>query len=121
MADPTREVINCIIKVHQTHGPGFLESIYRNSMYIELLRQHGLDATREEEITIYYEGEEVGCHRLDLWVNREVVLELKTVEELNMDHDAQLRSYLKATGCKIGLLVNFAKHKADWRRIDLDE
>ena len=51
-----------------------------------------MSVTREEEITIYYEGEEVGRRRLDLWVNREVILELKTVEELNKDHYAQLRS-----------------------------
>lgn len=119
MADPTRVIINCIIKVHQFHGPGFRENVYRNSLFIELAKR-GLSVTCEEEIRIYYEGVDVGVHRLDLWVNREVVLELKTVEELNKDHYAQLRSYMKASNTKIGLLVNFAKDKAEWRRVDMD-
>ena len=119
MPDPTGEIINCIIKVHNAHGPGFREYIYRNSMFIEL-HKRGLSTTREETIPIYYEGEVVGSHRLDLWLNREVVLELKTVEELNKDHYAQLRSYMKASHTSIGLLVNFAKDKADWRRIDME-
>ena len=69
----TERVINGIIKVHSTLGPGFLESIYRNALAIELRKQN-LAIEREKEVIIYYEGEEVGRHRLDLLVEGSVVL-----------------------------------------------
>ena len=114
----TERIINAIITVHRTPGPGFLESIYRNALMLES-RKQGLEVEVEKEIVICYDGVEVGRHRLDLMVGGQVVLELKTVEELGRAHYAQLRSYLKASGCKTGLLVNFAGDKADFRRVDL--
>jgi len=113
----TEEVIKCIIKVHKTLGPGFLESVYRRALLLEL-RMSGLEAVTEKEVIIKYEGEEVGKHRLDILVEGEVVLELKTVEMLNKAHYAQVRSYLKATGLKTAMLVNFSKERADFRRIE---
>ena len=113
----TERVINGIIKVHSTLGPGFLESIYRNALAIELRKQNQA-IEREKEVIIYYEGEEVGRHRLDLLVEGSVVVELKTVEELGKAHYSQVRSYLKATRCKRGILVNFADAKADFRRVE---
>jgi len=114
----TERIINAIITVHRTLGPGFLESIYRNALMLES-RKQGLEVEVEKEIAVCYDGVEVGRHRLDLVVDGQVVLELKTVEELGRAHYAQLRSYLKASGCKTGLLVNFAGDKADFRRVDL--
>jgi GxxExxY protein len=67
---------------------------------------------------IEYEGQVVGRHRLDLVVDRLVVVELKTVEELGRAHYAQVRSYLRATGLPVALLINFSKQKADYRRIE---
>lgn len=116
--DLTGRIINAIITVHRTLGPGFLESIYRNSLMLELKKQD-LEVEREKEIAIHYDATEVGRHRLDLLVEGQIVLELKTVEELGRAHYAQLRSYLKASNCATGLLVNFAGDKADFRRIDL--
>ncbi len=114
----TEAIIQCIIKVHQTLGPGFLEQIYSRALVIELTKQ-GLTVETEKGIVIYYQGEEVGRHRLDILVENEVIVELKTVEELSKAHYAQVRSYLKATGIKVALLVNFAKEKADFRRVEL--
>ena len=71
----------------------------------------------EKEIKIYYEGREVGFHKLDIVVERQVVIELKTVEALGKVQYAQIRSYLKAAKLEIGLLVNFARERADFRRI----
>jgi GxxExxY protein len=116
--DLTGRIINAIIAVHRTLGPGFLESIYRNSLMLELKKQN-LEVEHEKEIAIHYDGAEVGRHRLDLLVDGCIVLELKTVEELGRAHYAQLRSYLKASECTTGLLVNFSGDKADFRRIDL--
>lgn len=113
----TRRIIECIIRVHQVLGPGFLETIYRHALLIEL-RSRGLDTETEKEIVIRYEGRVVGKHRLDLLVEGQVIVELKTVEALNKVHYAQVRSYLKATGLKTALLVNFASDTADFRRID---
>ena len=115
----TELIIQSIIRVHQILGPGFLESIYRKALMIEL-RKQGLNVETEKEAVVYYEAEEVGRHRLDIVVEDRVIIELKTVEELSKAHYAQVRSYLKATGLKIGLLVNFAKEKADFRRIEIE-
>lgn len=115
----TEKIIQCIIKVHQTLGPGFLESVYRRAMLIELIKQK-LRVETEKEIVIYYEGEEIGRHRLDILVEGRVIVELKTVEELSKAHYAQVRSYLKATGLNVCILVNFAKEKADFRRVELE-
>jgi len=115
----TELIIQSIIRVHQILGPGFLESIYRKALMIELMKQE-LNVETEKEAVVYYEAEEVGRHRLDIVVGDRIIIELKTVEELSKAHYAQVRSYLKATGLKIGLLVNFAKEKADFRRIEIE-
>ncbi len=114
----TRVVIEAIIRVHQTLGPGFLESIYRNALVLELAGR-GLNVENERQIVIHYEDKPVGRHVLDVVVNGAVVLELKAVEELCPAHYAQLRSYLKASKIKTGLLVNFGGEKADFRRVEL--
>lgn len=118
ISDPlTARIINAIIEVHQTLGPGFLENIYRNALVLELERR-GFQVRTEEEVVIRYRGELIGRHRLDLVVNDAVLLELKTVENLGKYHYAQVRSYLKASGFSTGLLVNFASSTADFRRIE---
>jgi GxxExxY protein len=113
----TARVIQCVIRVHQTLGPGFLEKVYRRALVIEFRKQN-LSLDIEKQIVVYYNGEEVGCHRLDFLIERQLILEVKTVENLSRAHYAQLRSYLKATGLSAGLLVNFADHRADFRRVN---
>jgi GxxExxY protein len=113
----TDRIIHCIIRVHQTLGPGYLESIYRRALLIEL-RRVKLSVETEKDIVVVYDGYVVGRHRLDIVVEGKVILELKAVDSLNKVHYAQLRSYLKATGLKHGLLINFADDRADFRRVD---
>ena len=113
----TETIIQSIIQVHQTLGPGFLESVYRRALLLEL-RRRNLGVETEKEVIVYYQDEEVGRHRLDLVVENKVIVELKTVDDLSNAHYAQVRSYLKATGLPIALLVNFAKEKADFRRVE---
>lgn len=103
--------------MHRKLGPGFLEVIYRRSLLIEL-RKASLRADTEKEFRVFYDGKEVGLHRLDLLVEGQVIVELKTVEHLGKEHYAQVRAYLKATGLKKALLVNFSKEKSDFRRIE---
>jgi GxxExxY protein len=100
-------------------GPGFVESIYRKALLVEL-EEAGLLAETEKEVPVYFKDRVVGVHRLDLLVENEIVVELKAVEELTRHHYAQIRSYLKATGLSIGLLVNFSKDKSDFRRVEME-
>jgi len=115
----TDRIINACINVHKELGPGFLESIYHNALKLELKRQN-LDFESEKEVRIKYLGEGVGTHRIDLFIESEIVVELKTVEDLHKKYYAQLRSYLKAMNKEVGLLVNFAGFKLDVRRVELD-
>ncbi|MCK4329017.1 GxxExxY protein [candidate division WOR-3 bacterium] len=114
----TDRIIKACINVHIQLGPGFLESIYHKALEVELNKQ-GLEFQTEKEYKIFYDGIEVGTHRLDLLVEDAVIVELKTVEEMHKKYYAQLRSYLKATNKEVGLLVNFADFKVDVRRVEL--
>ncbi len=73
-----------------------------------------------KEVKVTYYGEDVGIHKLDLLIEGEIVVELKTVEELNKKYYAQVRSYLKALNKQVGLLVNFSSYKLDVRRVELE-
>ena len=108
-----------MIAVHKELGPGFIEKVHRRSVEIEL-RYQAIRFESEREITLEYRGEKVGIHRLDLFVEGQLVVELKTVETLHKKHYAQLRSYLKAVGRPAGLLVNFADFQLDARRVELN-
>ncbi|MBM3289416.1 MAG: GxxExxY protein, partial [Candidatus Hydrogenedentes bacterium] len=114
----TGKIINAIITVHSTLGPGFIEGPYKRALAIEC-RKRGIRFEVEKEFTIFYDGEEIGTHRLDMLVEDAIVVEAKTVERLAKVRYAQVRSYLKATGLKVGILVNFATEMADFRRVEL--
>ena len=112
----SNQIIGAAIKVHKELGPGFLESIYEEALKVELSKNE-LDFASQVEVQIEYLGVPVGLHRLDLLVQNEVIVELKAVKELADIHFAQLRSYLKATGMKVGLLLNFSKPTLEVRRV----
>jgi GxxExxY protein len=113
--DLTYRIIDAIIKVHSELGPGFLEGTYQRALTIEL-RKRGHAVATEVDVSISYDGQVIGRHRLDLVVASAV--RVKTVEDLGRIHYAQVRSYLRATGLSIALLVNFSKERADYRRIE---
>ena len=115
--DLTRGIIRCIIRVHETLGPGYLEALYRNALVMEL-DENGFKVETEKEVLVFYREKEVGRHRLDILVEGKVIVELKAVDELSRAHYAQIRAYLKATGLSTGLLVNFSKRLADYRRVE---
>ncbi len=114
----TDKIIKCAIEVHKTLGPGFMENIYESALIYEM-KQQGLKVENQKVISILYKGTAIGEHRLDLVVEDEVVIENKTVKEFNDIHKAQILSYLKATGKRIGLLINFAKTKIEIKRVIL--
>ena len=101
------EVIGCAMKVHHNLGPGLLESIYEKAMMIEL-KHKGISAVNQVPVRVMYEGEDLGEGlRLDILVNDELIVELKSVEELRPIHFKQLQTYLKVTNKRLGLLINF--------------
>lgn len=111
-------VIGCMIEVHKELGPGFLESVYHRALELELAHQ-GIAFESENEIELRYRGKSIGTHWLDLLVEGQLVVELKTVETLHKKHYAQVRSYLKAARKPIGLLANFSAYQLDPRRVEL--
>lgn len=104
--EAARRVVNAAIEVHRELGPGYLESVYQAALEIEL-RLRGVRFEREAPFRVEYKGREVGTGRIDLLVERCVIVEIKAVEQLNEVHVAQALSYLKATGLALALLINF--------------
>jgi len=106
-SDLVHRVIGASIEVHRCIGPGLLESAYRACLQKEL-RAQGVAFESEVRLPVIYKGEPVECHyRIDFWFGDELVVELKSVENLLPVHSAQLLTYLKLTGAKQGLLINF--------------
>src|SRR5262245_59703534 len=100
------DTIGCAIAVHRSLGPGFLESIYKKAMHIEL-NARGLSYESEKPLTVQYRGIHIEGQRADLIVAGLIVVELKAVSRLDDVHRAQLTSYLRTTGLRGGLLINF--------------
>ena len=103
----SKEVIGAGIEVHRCLGPGLLEAVYVECMAVELM-ERGINAIREVTVPLLYKGRELGKPlRLDLVVENSLIIEAKSVETLLPVHSAQLLTYLKMTGLKLGLLFNF--------------
>ena len=114
------QTIGCAIRVHKKLGPGFREGIYQDAMRVELTRSE-LRWDSELWIDMYYEGRPLRRQRLDLVVDRLIVVEIKALERLHPVHEAQILSYMKAAHLPVGLLMNFNTRllKAQLRRFVL--
>lgn len=103
----TEQIIGAAIEVHRVLGPGLLESAYSSCLVFEL-RERGFRVEQERPLPVVYKSVKLDCgYRLDLVVENLVIVEIKAVERLNSVHEAQLLSYLRLYGCKVGLLINF--------------
>ncbi len=103
----TEKIIGCAIKVHRALGPGLLESAYQECLLYEI-RKNGLLVEKEKPVPLVYEEVKLECgYRIDLLVERKIVVEVKSVESLNELHLTQILTYLKLTKNHIGLLINF--------------
>ena len=103
----TGQIIGAAIEVHKTLGPGLLESAYEECLCRELSLR-GFSYERQKEVPVEYKGVRLDCgYRLDIVVSESVVLELKACDRLERIHQAQLLTYLKLSGIKYGLLINF--------------
>ncbi|MBY5949917.1 GxxExxY protein [Algoriphagus marincola] len=103
----TEQILSCAFKVHSKLGPGLLESAYQACLKYEL-EKLGFDVKSEVPVPLIYEEIKLECgYRIDLLVEDQVILELKTVEQLTDVHKAQVLTYLKFSGYRVGLLLNF--------------
>ena len=112
----TEKVIACIFEVSNRLGCGYLEKLYENAMLVELAHC-GLKARAQEPLKIFYRGALIGEYFADLLVEDVVIVEIKAVKNLDEIHTAQCLNYLKGTGIKVCLLVNFAKPKVEIKRL----
>jgi GxxExxY protein len=112
----SERIIGCAFRVLNTLGTGFLEKVYENALVIEM-REAGLLVAQQKGITVYYNGIVVGEYVADLVVEGIVIVELKASKTLDPAHTAQCINYLKATGLRVCLLLNFAKPRLEIHRI----
>ena len=112
----THKIIGCAMKVHSALGNGFQEVIYQRALAIEMERQ-GLGFQREMEMTIYYEGIDIGTRRVDFFVDDIIMVELKALIKLEDVHLAQAMNYCQAYNLPIGLLINFGAKSLEFKRV----
>lgn len=112
----TDGIIAAFYEVYNTLGYGFLERVYQNALYLELLSR-GFNCEAQRQIKVYFKGKEVGVYYADIVVNDCIILELKANENLCPEHEAQLLNYLKSTEIEIGLLLNFGERPQVRRKI----
>ena len=111
----TRKVIGCAYKVFNELGFGFLESIYKKAMIIELVKDN-LKVEAEKPLKVYYDNQIIGDFYIDLYIEDKIIVELKSVETLVKQHEVQLVNYLKGLQKDIGLLINFGPSGVDVKR-----
>ncbi len=107
--DISRIILDCAYKVHTKLGSGLLERVYRESLAYELTKC-GLDVEQEKAYPVIYDEIKFDCgYRVDIIVNNKVIIELKVVENFTIEHTAQCLTYMRLSGCRLGLLLNFYK------------
>ena len=118
-SDETERIIHACFEVHKQLGCGFLESVYQEALAIELAIED-IPFEVEKKLPVFYKGHELKkCFVVDFLCYNNIVLELKAVEFLNNEHFSQVLNYLKATGLKVGLLVNFGSRSVQVKRVVL--
>ena len=114
--DLTEKVIGACFEVSNELGRGFLESVYEKALLI-VLQQKGLKAQKQVSLRVNFRDHDVGEFYADIIVEGRLLLELKVAKNLGLEHEAQLINYLKASGIKVGLLINFGQQKVEWKRL----
>jgi GxxExxY protein len=112
----TEKILAAAFTVQNVLGSGFLEKVYENAMALQLQRM-GLQVEQQKSIQVRYDGVVVGDYVADLVIEGRVIVEFKASSQLDPVHEAQLLNYLKATGVRVGLLLNFGRPKLQYRRL----
>jgi len=111
------KIIGAAMEVHKELGAGFLESVYQEAFELELQKQ-SIPFEREKLLNIFYKGQKLKKRYMsDFVCYDEIVVELKALGELNSDHEAQILNYLKTSGLKLGLLINFGTRSLEYKRL----
>lgn len=113
--DLAGQIIGCAMEVHSELGPGLNESVYQKSLAIELASQ-GFQVIAEKKIKVFYKGHDVGHFAADLFINDVLIVELKALQHLLPEHEAQLVNYLAATNTQEGLLINFGAPSLQFKK-----
>lgn len=106
--DLSYKIVGLAIQVRKELGHGFLEKVYENALMV-LLEENGIKAEQQTEVNVYFHGRELGKYFPDILVENSIILELKTIDSISTYEKAQTLNYLKATGFKLALILNFAK------------
>lgn len=112
----TEQIIGAAFEVYNVLGYGFLEKVYQRAMQVEL-KHRNLEAELETPIKVEFKGYIIGDYFADLFVEKKVIVELKVAEKYNPKDEAQLINELKATGIRVGLLINFGKERVEFKRL----
>ncbi len=112
----TEQIIGAAFEVYSIVGYGFLGRVYQRAMHV-VLRARGLKAEIEDKIKVWYKKELVGDYQADLWVAESVIVERKVPREYHTEDEAQFHNELKATGIRVGLLINFGQPRVEFKRL----
>jgi GxxExxY protein len=112
----SEQVISCAFEVSNTLGAGFFEKVYENALCVEFSRA-GIPFCRQQRYGIRYKNENIGDYMADIVVDNKLLIELKALSALNREHEAQVMNYLKASGLRVGLLLNFGTSRMAMKRI----
>ena len=112
----SEQVIRCAFEVSNTLGAGFVEKVYENALCVEL-QKAGIPFCRQQRYAIRYKNENIGNYIADIVVAEKLLIELKALSSLNREHEAQVMNYLKASGLRVGLLLNFGTARIGMKRI----
>ena len=113
--DLTEKIIKAAMTVHNILGFGFMEKVYENSLMVEL-ELSDLKAMQQQPMKVFYKEKLIGDYIADVIVEDKIIVELKSIENLNKIHEVQLVNYLKAVNMEVGLLLNFGKEKLEFKR-----
>jgi len=114
--DLSYRVVGLAMRVHSELGGGFLEKVYENALAL-LLEKEGIPARQQAPVTVRFEGQSVGDYFADILVDDKIILELKTVEKIADAHRAQVINYLRATGIRLGMILNFGRKSFECERL----
>jgi GxxExxY protein len=116
LSELTEKIIGSAFKVHNTIGEGFHEKVYENAL-VEELKNQGISVDQQKELNVVYSGKPVGSFIADLLIEKSVIVEIKAKQSIEKANEEQLVNYLKASGIKVGLIINFGKSVEIKRKI----
>lgn len=110
------KIVGLAMEVYNKLGSGFLEKVYENALMV-LLNKNGVSAQQQAPVKVYFEGKVIGDYYADILVDNKIILELKTVDKISDVHRGQVLNYLRATGLRLAMILNFGKSSFEYERL----